>query len=114
MGFGMTSTVLAMLLLYAAPNATSESREAYARCLKDFVRKSAEAKMEPAAFNSAIATACKDKEALLKTALNRDNAATGMKAAAADKNSSEQIADYLSMAKEDYRYGFEDAAKPKQ
>ncbi len=104
---------LTIALLVAAPNATAASREAYARCLKDFARTSLEKKTEPTAFETEIAAACKDKEALLKTALIRDNSAMGMKAAASEKNSVEQIADYLAMAKEDYRYGFEEQAKPK-
>lgn len=108
----MISTALALMLLYAAPGATSESREAYARCLKDFVRNSAEQKMEPAVFDTAISTACKDKEALLKSALTAADLAMGLKRAASEKSTSEQIADYLSMAKEDYKADFEASSKP--
>ena len=108
----MISTALALMLLYAGPNATSESREAYARCLKDFVRNSAEQKMEPAAFNTAIVTVCKDKEAALKAALTASDLAMGLKRAASQKSTAEQIADYLSMAKEDYKADFDASSKP--
>ena len=108
----MISTALAMMLFYAGPNATAESREAYARCLKDFVRASAEKKLEPAAFDAAIGTACKDKEAMLKSALTSADLAMGLKRAASEKSTADQIADYLSMAKEDYKADFETASKP--
>jgi hypothetical protein len=100
------------LLLAAAPDATSQNREAYARCLKDFMRASLEQKMEPAAFDTAIVSACKDKEAPLKAALLNADLAMGLKRAASEKSTSEQIADYLSMAKEDYRADLASAPKP--
>ena len=108
----MISSVLAMTLLGAAQNATGESREAYARCLKDFVRTSAEKKMDAAAFDAAVASACKDKEALLKSALISSDMAMGLKRAAAEKSTAEQITDYLTMAKEDYRADLSSAEKP--
>ena len=108
----MISTVLALMLFYASSNATAENREAYARCLKDFVRASAEKKLEPAAFDTAIMSACKDKEMLLKSALTSADLAMGLKRAASERSTSEQISDYLSMAKEDYKADFETASKP--
>ncbi len=105
----MISSVLAGMLLLAA-NPTADTREAYARCLKDFGRKAAEEKMDAAAFDAGIASACKDKEALLKTALINADVGMGLKRAAAEKSTAEQIADYLSMAKEDYRAGLADVA----
>jgi hypothetical protein len=108
----MISTALVLMLVYAGPNAVAESREAYARCLKDFVRTSSEKKMEPSAFDAAIMSACKDKEAMLRTALTSADLAMGLKRAASEKSTSDQIADYLSMAKEDYKADFETAPKP--
>jgi hypothetical protein len=108
----MISPALAMMLLTAAQNATADNREAYARCLKEFVRTSAEQKMEPAAFDAAIASACKDKEALLKTSLINADLAIGLKRAAAEKSTAEQITDYVTMAKEDYRADLSSGAKP--
>lgn len=108
----MISSALAMLLLGASQNPTAESREAYARCLKDFVRTSAEQKMDAGAFDTAIASACKDKEALLRTALIKSDLAMGLKQAAAEKSTAEQIADYLTMAKEDYRADLASAENP--
>ena len=108
----MISTALALMLLYASPNATAESREAYARCLKDFARSSAEQKMAPSAFDAAILSVCKDKEATLRSALISSDLAMGLKRASSEKSTAEQIADYLGMVKEDYHADFETAAKP--
>ena len=108
----MISSALVALLIVAAPDPTAQNRETYARCLKDFMRASHEQKMEPAAFDAALASACKDKEALLKTALTKADLAMGIKRAVSEKSTSEQIADYLAMAKDDYRADFE-AEKPK-
>lgn len=99
----MISVALATLLLTAAPNNAAESREAYARCLKDFMRSSLEQKMEAAAFDTALAGACQDKQALFKTTMVNADVAMGMKRPASEKAIAEQIADYVAMAKEDYR-----------
>ena len=107
----MISLSLALLFV-AAPDATAQNREAYARCLKDFVRTSLEQKMEPSAFDAAIAGACKEKEAPLKAALLNADLAIGLKRAASEKSTSEQIADYLLMAKEDYRADLASLPKP--
>ena len=49
-----------------------------------------------------MATACKDKEAALKSALIAADLALGLKRAASEKSAAEQLADYRIMAKEDF------------
>ena len=98
----MVEFTLAMLMLAAAPNATSENREAFARCLKEHVRVSLEQKVSAEAFGSSLASACKDKEAALKNALIAADLAMGLKRAASEKSAAEQLADYRIMAKEDF------------
>lgn len=99
----MISLALATILMTAGPGPASQSRDGYARCLKDFIQTSLQQKMEPAAFDAAIATACQDKQALFKSAMIASQMAEGMKRPASEKAIGEEIADYLSMAKEDYR-----------
>lgn len=99
----MISLALASMLLAASPAAPAQSREGYARCLKDFIRTSLQHKMEPAAFDTAIASACQDKQALFKSAMVASQVAEGMKRPASEKAIGEEIADYLLMAKEEYR-----------
>ena len=101
----MVEYTLAMLMIAAAPNATSENREAFARCLKDHVRTSLEQKVDAAAFGSSLAAACKDKEAALRNALIAADLAMGLKRAASEKSAAEQLADYRIMAKEDFEAG---------
>ena len=98
----MVESAIAMLMLVAAPNAMKENREAYAKCLKDVVRTSIDKKVDSAAFGTTLATACKDKEQALKASLLAADAAIGLKRAASEKISEEQIADYRLMAKEDF------------
>ncbi len=107
----MISVVLASMLLVAAPNSAAQSRDGFARCLKDLVRSSVEKKMEPAAFDTAIAGACQDKMALFKAAMVNSDVAMGMKRAASEKAIGQEIADYIAGAKEDFRA--ELAAAPK-
>jgi hypothetical protein len=97
----MMSSALVTMLLVAA-NPTAQARESYARCLKDFVREGVEKKLEAAAFESAFAAACRDKEAAFKNARVTADVAMGIKRAAAEKGLAEEITDYRSMAKEDF------------
>jgi D-alanyl-D-alanine dipeptidase len=105
----MILIALASMLTAASPS--SDSRESFARCVKDFTRASLEQKMEAAAFDAAVANACRDKQALFKTALVNADVAMGLKRAASEKAIGEQIADYISMAKEDYRAELASAPK---
>ncbi|MDP8912855.1 MAG: hypothetical protein M3N39_04675 [Pseudomonadota bacterium] len=98
----MVEYTIAMLMVAAAPNATAESREAFARCLKDHVRASLEQKASAETFGSSLAAACKDKEAALRNALIAADLALGLKRAASEKSAAEQLADYRIMAKEDF------------
>jgi hypothetical protein len=98
----MVEFTIAMLLIAAAPGATSENREAFARCLKDHVRTSVEQKATAEVFGSSLASACKDKELALRNALIAADIAMGMKRAASEKSAAEQVADYRIMAKEDF------------
>lgn len=97
----MISSALATLILLAAPNATAQAREGYARCLKDLVRTSAEQKVDATAFESTLAASCKDKEAAFKSARIASDIALGLKRASAEKAMADELADYRSMAKEE-------------
>ena len=113
----MISSALAMLLLIAAPmpgkNPAAQSREGFARCLKDFVRASAEKKMDAAAFEAGLAAACRDKETLFKNTMVSSEVALGVKRAVAEKGIQEEITDYRSTAKEDFQAELTLASSPK-
>ena len=97
----MISSALTAMLLLAAPNATAQAREGYARCIKQVVADAAEKKMDAAAFDAALASACRDKEAAFRNATVTSEVAMGIKRAVSEKGISDEIADYRSMAKED-------------
>jgi hypothetical protein len=110
----MISSALAMLLLVVAAgkNPAAQTREGYARCLKDFVRASAEKKMDAAAFETALAAACRDKEALFKNTMVSSEVGLGVKRAVAEKGIQEEISDYRTMAKEDFQAELTLASSP--
>ena len=101
----MISVALAMMMAGPATPvpAVKLSREGYARCLKDLVRKSAEDKVEPTAFDSALAAACRDKEASFKAAMVGEQVSLGIKRTEAERSVLQDIEDYRSGAKEDFR-----------
>ncbi len=98
----MISSALATLILLAAPAATGQARENYARCLKDLVRTSIEQKVDATAFESTLAAGWKDKEAVFKNSHIASDVAMGLKRAAAEKAMADKIADYRAMAKEEH------------
>ena len=108
----MISSAIAMLLLAApAGNPASQSRDGYAKCLQAFVRSSAEKKMEPSAFEAALAAACRDKEALFKNSMVDSEVKVGIKRAVAEQGVQQEIADYRATAKEDYQAELASAPK---
>jgi hypothetical protein len=108
----MMSSALVILLLAAAPNSAAKSRDAYARCLKDVVKASAEKKLEAVAFDAALASACKSEEGLFKASMISSHIGMGMKRDHAEKALVEEIADYRTMVKEDFKAALADAPKP--
>ena len=108
----MISSALVILLLAAAPNGAAQSREAYARCLKEVVKTSAEKQLEAVAFDSALASACRDKENLFKTNMISSEVAMGVKRAVSEKSMVEEISSYRTMAKEDFQAAVAEAPKP--
>jgi hypothetical protein len=107
----MISVFIALLLPIAAET-PSKSRDAYARCLKDFVKASAEKKMDAPTFTAALSGACKDKEILFKNVMVSSEVALGIKRPVAEKGISEEINDYRSMAKEDFEAELASVQKP--
>lgn len=105
----MLSPALATMLLLAADPAV-QAREGYALCLKEFVRSGVEKKIEAAAFDSALKSACLDKEALFKNARMSADGAVGIKRAESQSALAEEITDYRNMAREDFVEGLKASA----
>jgi hypothetical protein len=73
----MLSTLLAFAIA-AQADATVTTRQAYSACLREFLTRSMERRMAPAAFEAAIAGQCADRATAFREALvQRDQRAGG-------------------------------------
>ncbi len=108
----MTLVVLLMALAAPNPNSLDAPRKSYATCIKAFETQSLAAKVEPAAYATALKGACTAEAAALVKALIAYDVAMGSKRAAAAANAEIDVADYSSTSEERYRVQFT-ASKPK-
>jgi len=108
--------LVTMLLALAAPDPRTldRPRKAYASCIKGFESKSLAAKMEPAAYSTAVKGACPAEAAELARALIAFDIAMGTKRAAAIANAATDVGDYPLTSDERYRnmLGASPAPKP--
>ena len=96
---------LAAALALAAPNPASidAPRRAYATCLKSFEANQLSAKVEPAAYEAAVKTACPAQAAAFTAALVAYDVAMGTKRAAATANAARDVEDYQLTSSERFR-----------
>lgn len=105
--------LIAMHMAAAAPAQPNPSiRKAYASCLNGVMQKALGEKTEPAAFDTALSTACAAERAAFRNSLVNYDVAAGTKRAEANTNADLQIDDYLATTREDYRMYLEDGSKP--
>ena len=96
---------LVMALALAAPNPSSivAPRRAYATCLKSFEAKNLGDKVAPAAYSTAVKSACPAEAAALIQALVAFDVAMGTKRTAANANAQRDLDDYMLTSEERYR-----------
>lgn len=97
--------LVVMLMALAAPNphALDVPRKAYAACIRGFEQKSLAAKMDPAAYSSALKGSCTAEAAALARALTDYDVAMGSKRAAALATAESDVADYRLTSEERFR-----------
>lgn len=97
--------VTLMMLAMAAPNPSmlNAPRKTYSACIKQFEDKSVAAKMELAAYTTALKGACSVEAAALAKALIDYDVAMGGKRSSAAANAESDIADYRLTSEERYR-----------
>ena len=97
--------LVAMMMLLAAPNPHSldAPRKAYAACVKQFETKSLAAKIDAAAYSTALKGACTSEAAALTKALVDFDVGTGTKRAAAAATAESDVADYRLTSEERFR-----------
>jgi hypothetical protein len=96
---------LVMALAMAAPNpgAIDAPRHAFAACLKSFETNQLNAKVDPAAYEAAVKTACPSEADALSQALVKYDVAMGTKRANAESNAARDVDDYRLTSVERYR-----------
>ena len=97
--------LVVMMLALAAPNPRTldAPRKTYAACIKGFESSSLKAKMDAAAYSTAVKGACSVEAAALAKALVSYDVAMGGKRATANANAQSDVADYVLTSDERYR-----------
>ncbi len=97
--------LVTMMMLAMAPNpaAIAAPRKAYSVCIKGFETKSLAAKMDPAAYSTALKGQCTAEADSLATALINYDIAMGAKRATAAANAASDVAEYVATSEERFR-----------
>jgi hypothetical protein len=110
----MIPFALVTALIMAAPQANTlvQPRKNYSACLNKFQKSSLREKMDPAAFSTAIKTACPDEATALKKVLVSYDVAMGGKRSEAEANADLDLESYTSNIEESYKAYFESGSTP--
>jgi len=99
----MISSVLAAALLLLAPPDVASLRRAFASCLANHARSSAEKKETPEQFDASLVTTCSSEQQAFRQAVVASDLARGISRKTSEQGVADEIADYLSEAKERFR-----------
>ena len=99
----MITLALALAMAPPSPTSIDAPRHAFAACLKTFETQSRVAKIDPAAYATAVKTACPAEAAALMKALITFDVAMGTKRPTATSNAQRDIDDYQLTSEERYR-----------
>lgn len=106
----MISYLLALALIWASPSDPNAARRAYSACLEQLVKVNAEKKVPPAEFDALVTTACSDKAEAFRKIMVASDVARGTSRAVAEQGVAEELADYRTSIKDDYRLYVPDPA----
>ena len=99
----MITLVVALALAAPNPGSIDAPRKAYAGCIKAFEANQLKAKVDPAAYETAVKAACPGEAAAFTAALVAYDVAMGTKRAAATANAARDVEDYQLTSVERYR-----------
>ena len=99
----MITFVLALALAATNPSSIDAPRKAFATCLKSFETNQMNAKIDAAAYATAVKGACPAEAQALTDALIRYDVAMGTKRASAMANAGRDVDDYRLTSEERYR-----------
>lgn len=99
----MIAFVLALALAAPNPASIDAPRKAFATCLKTFESNQMKAKVDAAAYATAVKGACPTEAQALSDALIKYDVAMGTKRANAQTNAERDVDDYRLTSEERYR-----------
>lgn len=99
----MFTFVLALALAAPNPAAIDAPRNAFRACLKTFENNQMNAKVDAAAYATAVKAACPGEAQALSDALIKFDVAMGTKRASAQANAQRDVDDYRLTSEERYR-----------
>jgi hypothetical protein len=99
----MITLVVALALAAPNPGSIDAPRRAYASCIKTFESNQLRAKVEAAAYETAVKAACPSEAAAFSAALVAYDVAMGTKRASATANAARDVEDYQLSSVERYR-----------
>ena len=109
----MISLALSAALLAAAPN-TADLYASYSKCVEGMIRTKLGEKVDPAAFETQVTSACPAEAAAYKSALVQKELGYGAPQADAEAAANDEVSAYLVDMKKMYRdeYGKQPTAQP--
>ena len=99
----MITFLAAMALAAPNPKAIDAPRHAYAACIKSFESNQLKAKVDPAAYETAVKAACPSEAAAFTAALVSYDVAMGTKRASAVSNAARDLEDYQLTSLDRYK-----------
>ena len=99
----MITLFVALALAAPNPKTIDAPRNAYATCIKSFESNQLKAKVDPAAYETAVKTACPSEAAAFTAALVNYDVAMGTKRAAAASNAARDLEDYQLTSVDRYK-----------
>ena len=99
----MITFVLALALAAPNPSSIDAPRNAFRSCLKTFETNQMKAKVDAAAYATAVKAACPTEAQALTDALIKYDVAMGNKRASAQANAARDVDDYRLTSEERYR-----------
>lgn len=99
----MFTLIIAALLAAPNPASIDAPRKAFASCLKAFESNQMKAKVDAAAYEAAVKSACSSEASALSAALIKYDVAMGTKRASATANAERDIDDYRMTSVDRYK-----------
>lgn len=99
----MITLVIALAIAAPNPSSIDAPRKAFATCLKTFESNQLKAKVDAAAYATAVKGACPTEAEALANALIKYDVAMGTKRASAQSNAERDVDDYRLTSEERYR-----------